>query len=113
MTSKSVFSRTGVAWRHTFLHSSKMLHHLMRALLYSVASAGVVLACICCWLDDFRSGSTQWIIPGKALAQPNPDIIEPQSNALFPQIEQPRIAKKHRPQLCTIDSLIRNKNVRM
>jgi hypothetical protein len=87
-----------------FVHAGKMVHFLTRALLLSLALASLSLAWLCCWLDRFRcSGdATGWIIPVKPAAAPLPERHCPTV-----------LAERLQPQPRTIDSLIRNKGVRV
>jgi hypothetical protein len=92
----AVFFRTQASWRLVFVHAGRMVHFL--------ALGGLGLAWLCCWLDRFRSrrDATGWIIPLKQMAAPIP--------------RRPCLAvlaERYQPQPRTIDSLIRNKGVRV
>jgi hypothetical protein len=104
MDAEALYSRTGDSWRLAFVHASKLLHYLTRALLLSAASASLVLAHLFCWLDRFRSsrGATAWLI------RPNSNPIPPAPPASG---RQRPVEFSGRPYLQprTIDSLIRNK----
>jgi hypothetical protein len=69
----------------------------------SLALAGLTLARLCCWLDRLRSrgDATGWIIPVKAAAP------------LRERHPQTLLAERHQSQPRTIDSLIRDKEVRV
>jgi hypothetical protein len=110
MNSKAVYSRTLVSWRLAFNHAGLMLHFLTRALLLSLASAGLVFAYLCCWLDRMRSNSkaTEWIISPKSAEPPEPELHRP---SVTGERLQPVSLERNQPR--TIDSLIRNKEVRV
>jgi len=99
----TVFSRFLASWCLVFVHAARTVHFLTRALLMSLALAGLTFAWLCCWLDRFRSSgdATGWIIPVKAAA-PFPD-----------RHPQTVLAERHQGQPRTIDSLIRDKEVRV
>lgn len=97
MDSSYVYSRAADSWKLSFLHAGKLLHFLARAFLMTIASACLLLAWLCCWIDRFRSNkSTAWIIP-----------VAPAS------ARQRRLQPERLPQPQTIDSLIRSKASRM
>jgi hypothetical protein len=93
------------------MYAAKMLHYLIRALLLSVACAGLVLAWLCCWIDRFRSGksATSWIISTQLSRKKTetercgPVAVAEAYQPLKLNVNQPR----------TIDSMIRNKERRV
>jgi hypothetical protein len=99
MDSSYVYSRTADSWRLVFVHAGKLLHFLMRALLMTLASAGLALAWLCCWVDRYRSGKgAAWLIPVTS---------EPAYASGRPLMRADRLDLDPEPR--TIDSLIRTK----
>jgi len=111
VNSDSVFSRTVASWKLSLVYSGKMLHYLTRAVLLSLASAGMGFAWCCCWLDQFRSTSSTaaWLIPGRAAV-----LADPERHSTVMLAERYQSRGSGRPTVAprTIDSLIRNKGVR-
>jgi len=107
--SETVFARTSASWRLAFMYAGQTVHFLIRAVFLSLASVGLVLAWLCCWLDRFRSSraATAWIIPLKAPAQSSGR----HGSISLMQNPQPRTEEKPKPR--TIDGLIRNKGIRV
>ena len=105
MNLDTVCSRTAICWQLAFVHAGKMLHHLTSALLMSLASAGLGMAWLCCWLERFCSGkrATSWIISPHAAPLNSSDRVATTG------VERLQPFAMGRPQPRTIDSLIRNK----
>ncbi len=105
MNPAAIYSRTGVSWQLAFVHAGKMLHHLKSALLLSLASAGLGLAWLCCWLDRFLSGrrAGSWIISARPAQRIRPEPARP---AAVPEKLRPLAFERNKPR--TIDSLIHN-----
>jgi len=101
--SGSVYSRTLNSWQLTAVYSGKMLHFLTRALLLTLASAGMGFAWLCCWLDRFRCGNSagSWMIPGRMATMQD-------TERRCPETHSPRIAARYQPR--TIDGMIRSRS---
>ena len=104
--------RSPGGWRLS--HLAQTIHYLMRAILLSLASVGFGLAWLFCSLDRFRSskGTTAWLIfpnssPESAPERPSPAEFEERHQSCTADRPQ------HQPQPRTIDSLIRNRGVRV
>jgi hypothetical protein len=108
---ETVFSRTVASWRLAFMYAGQSVHFLIRAVLLSFASLGLVFARLCCWADRVRSSrsATEWIIPIKMPDQSS------ESRRPIVMLERPssRAEQEYQPQPRTIDDLIRNKEARV
>jgi hypothetical protein len=123
MNANAVLSRATASWGLAFVHASKTLHFLNRALLLSAASVALGLAWLFCWLDRFGSlkASTKWLIypfPAAASEPVGRSVERPEMRAnmrpdVRPVMRQP-VALGERRQAAprTIDSLIRNREAR-
>lgn len=107
MDSDFVYSRTVVSWRLAICYAFRTLHYGFRAALFSLASAGLGFAWLCCWLDRVRcSRKNSWMVPGSAVR--------------LHQVEEQYTAAQHRGHTAvryqmqprTIDSMMRNRGAR-
>jgi hypothetical protein len=101
----TVCSRTAICWQLAFVHAGKTLHHLTSALLMSLASAGLGMAWLCCWIERFCSSkhATSWII------SPHSAPLDSTAREVTIGADKLQPFAMGKPQPRTIDSLIRNK----
>ena len=117
-----LYTKTLICWKLTLAYLGKTVGCLNSALLLTLASAGMGLAWLCCWLERFLNGrrATAWLLPLRRAAERSP---MPESEQAAMRISVPDPVPTASPTLAkgqpfvmphraprTIDGLLRTRN---
>ena len=113
-----LYTKTLICWKLTLAYLGKTVGCLNSALLLTLASAGMGLAWLCCWLERFLNGrrATAWLLPLRRAAERSP-MPESEQAAMrisvptaspTPSKGQPFVMPHRAPR--TIDGLLRTRN---
>ncbi len=113
-----LYTKTLICWKLTLAYFGKTLACLNSALLLTLASAGMGLAWLCCWLERFLNGrrATTWLLPLRRAAErsPMPESEEADMRVSVadasptPAKAQPFVMQNRAPR--TIDGLLRTRS---